>query len=116
MSNVKNITLKPDKNNRDYKNVELDEQVHGKRYFNIFPTHTRYNDVVNGRAFTAEEFTLKGKFLELTDPTRGQKTAYSNAPSAVPSNDKLDQILAGQTVINGKLEEIARYLKEQPPF
>lgn len=74
MANVSQITLRPDKNGNDYKSVVLDEPVKGKTRFNIFPRHTRYNDVTQGRAFSADEFTLNGEYLEMVDPNKGVKT------------------------------------------
>lgn len=115
MANIANITLKPDKNGRDYKNVKLDENVHGKQYFNIFPRHARYNDVVQGRSFSSEEFVLKGQFLEMIDPNQGIKKGY-NAPQPAANTEKLDQVLSGQMILTSKVDQILKWIASQPPF
>lgn len=77
MANIKSIEIKYDKNNRPYKSATLDEQVMGKDRFNVFSHHHRYEDVVVGRDFAPEEFVQDGQYINLADPNKGIKTAYS---------------------------------------
>lgn len=57
-----------------YKQVKMDGKVLGRDMFLVFPNHTRYEDVTDGRAFAPEEFEKDGEYIKLTDPDAGVKS------------------------------------------
>lgn len=73
MATITKVEIKTTSNGKPYKSATLDSQVLGKDRFNIFGFHTRYEDVVEGRAFAVEEFQQDGQYIKLRDPDEGIK-------------------------------------------
>ncbi len=73
MVTILNVEMKTTSTGKPYKSAKIDEQVLGKDRFNIFGFHTRYEDVVAGRAFEATDFEKDGEYIKLRDPDAGIK-------------------------------------------
>lgn len=73
MVTILSIEMKTTSTGKPYKSAKIDEQVMGKDRFNIFGFHTRYEDVVTGRAFEATDFEKDGEYIKLRDPDQGIK-------------------------------------------
>lgn len=69
---------------KPYKKVSLDTEVLGKNKFNVFSFHTRYADVVVGRAFDEGEFEQDGQYIKLRDPDAGIKRGFGGGKSRGP--------------------------------
>lgn len=73
---ILNIEMKNTAKGAPYKSCELDQEIQGKRYFNVFSFHPRYEDIQIGLEIDAVDFQYDGKFINLIDPNKGIKTAY----------------------------------------
>lgn len=71
MATITALEMKMTKTGKPFKAASLDSSVLGKDRFNIFSFHTRYDDVVVGRSFAAEEFQQDGEYIKLRDPDEG---------------------------------------------
>ena len=60
---ITKITIKQDKNGNDYKSCELDDE----RKFNIFPRHSRYEEIVVGLELVDSMLEKDGKFWNLKE-------------------------------------------------
>lgn len=116
MAFISQIEIKQTAKGSDYKSVRLDSPVLGKDRFNVFKFHSRYADITEGKELKPNEFQFSpdGKYLELIDPDKGVKKGLGGQGSA--NNDTLERILAGQTIISAKLDQLLKNFAEQPPF
>ncbi len=89
---VINITIKQTANGADYKACELDQEVLGSKYFNVFQFHSLYPEVEKGAEFPDVAFEKDGKFINLKDGNAPKKSGNKGfAQKIVSENVKVAQ-------------------------
>ena len=69
---ITKITIRQDKNGNDYKSCELDDE----RKFNIFPRHSRYEEIVVGLELIDSMLEKDGKFWNLKEIENKPSTGF----------------------------------------